>query len=102
MQQTQQLGELSNVENLNSKEGNPTFSSQELVLFKEKGPQKRGSNCLDDESVMVIYQEQLKEAEEEMAENIAREKGLTREKTRSAKLSSSKKEKRFCTYGAQS
>ncbi|KAL3746327.1 hypothetical protein ACJRO7_015307 [Eucalyptus globulus] len=99
MQKTQQMGVLDSAENSRSKECNHTFPSPALTL-EEKGPQKRGSSCIDEESVMVIYEEQMKEIEAEMADQSAG-RGLNRDKTKSAKLSSSKKGKRFCPYGAQ-
>jgi len=83
------------------KENSHNPSSRSLVIMGEKNPQKRGSCCLDKESVMVIYEEQLKEAEVAMQENSAGETGLIRHKSKSTKLSSSKKGKRFCPYGAQ-
>ncbi|KAK3437924.1 hypothetical protein EUGRSUZ_C02564 [Eucalyptus grandis] len=73
-----------------------------LVIMDEKGPQKRGSCCIDKESVMVLYEEQYKEAEMEMEQNITGEKGLIRHKSRCTKGSNAKKGKRFCPYGAQS
>ncbi|KAK3404321.1 hypothetical protein EUGRSUZ_K00628 [Eucalyptus grandis] len=99
MQKTQQLGVLDSAENSHSKECNHTFPSQALTL-EEKGPQKRGSSCIDEESVMVIYEERMKEFEAEMADQCVG-RGLNRDKTKSTKLSSSKKGKRFYPYGAQ-
>ncbi|KAL3717122.1 hypothetical protein ACJRO7_008666 [Eucalyptus globulus] len=73
-----------------------------LVIMKEKGPQKRGNSCIDKESAMVLYEEQHKEAEMEMEQNITGEKGLIRHKSRCTKGANTKKGKRFCPYGAQS
>ncbi|KAL3747650.1 hypothetical protein ACJRO7_016451 [Eucalyptus globulus] len=71
-----------------------------IIPMAGKDTQKRGSNCLDEESEMVIYEEQQKVAEEAMQENSISEKGLIRKKSKSARASSSKKGKRFCPYGA--
>jgi len=71
MQQTQQLGLLNNAENSGSKECNHHLPSQALIILEEKGSKKRGSICLDKESVMVLYEEQRKEIEAEMVDNYA-------------------------------
>ncbi|KAL3738988.1 hypothetical protein ACJRO7_020390 [Eucalyptus globulus] len=71
-------------------------SARELILFEERSPQKRGNSCIDEESILTLQEEQMKEAEIEMATTPpAKLKG------KSVKLTNSKKVKRFCPYGAQ-
>lgn len=50
----------------------------------------------------MCYKEQLKELEVNMLEIVEAAKGSARTKPRNTKMTSAKKEKRFCLYGARS
>lgn len=52
-------------------------------------------------SMLIMHNEQIKEVEKERQLYLESERGPDRAKTRSTKLSTSKKGKRFCPYGAQ-
>lgn len=71
-------------------------SARELILVEVKCPQKRGNCCIDEESILTLHEEQMKEAEVglEMTPP-AKSKG------KCMKSTNSKKVKRFCPYGAQ-
>lgn len=71
-----------------------------IMLVYDKGTQKRGSGCLDEESTLVLYKEQMKEIEFEMLEVPETYHNLVRCKAKGIKLTTTKKGKRFCPYGA--